>query len=397
MSHPPRPAEVSDLELSIVRNDLPFRVQRAIGLIPAAGLGVGRRALLLALVSWLPIALWAFASGRALRGSLDEPMLQHFGVTVRCLVAIPLLVLAEATAHARTARLLPYFVRSGLVTEAALPRFREIVRGVARLRDATLPWVAIAVILLAWTVLDPGASRSHELRWAEGAPGQGAHFGFGGWWFLAVAVPLFLALLLAWLWRAVLLCVLLGRIARLDLAIVATHPDRTGGLGFLEELPSAFGLVVLALSAVVASGWAHDVVFHGVTVQSLAPLMGLFVAIVLLVFLAPLLVFAPRLAAARRGALLDYGALVGEHGRRVRRRWIEGESVPDDGLLAAPELGPVADTAVLYDAVRGMRTLPIGKRALVSLALPAALPLIVVLSLQVPLKTLLLTLLKALA
>jgi hypothetical protein len=387
----------ADLEVSIVRDDPLFRVQRAIGLIPASGFGAGRRALLLALATWLPIAAWALFAGRALRGALDEPLLQHFGVTVRCLVAIPLLVLAEAAAHAHTARIGPYFVRSGLVGPEVLPRFREIVHGVARLRSATLPWVLIAGLVTAWTLFDQSAAHSHELRWAETDPGLPAHLGFGGWWFWIVVRPIFTALLLAWLWRIALLWVLLGRIARLDLALVPTHPDRAAGLGFLEKLPSAFSLVALGLSAVFASLWAHEVVYHEVSVQALAPQMGALIAILLALFVSPLLAFAPSLAAARQRALLDYGVLVGEHGRRVRRRWIEGEAVPEDGLLEAPELGPVADTIALYDAVKAMRAAPIGMRSLLPILVPASLPVLVVLALQIPLKTLVLGLLKVLA
>jgi hypothetical protein len=43
-----------------------------------------------------------------------------------------------------------------------------------------------------------------------------------------------------WLWRLTLLVILLKRIAGLDLALVPTHADRAGGLGFLEKLPTAF-------------------------------------------------------------------------------------------------------------------------------------------------------------
>ena len=114
-------------------------------------------------------------------------------------------------------------------------------------------------------------------------------------------------------------------------------------------------------------------------------------------FLAPLLVFVPLLAPAKRRALLEYGALVGEHGRGVRRRWILGEPVPDAGVLAAPEIGPVADTISLYEAVRKMRIAPIGVIALASVLLPTALPILVVLALQIPIRSLLLGLLKALA
>jgi hypothetical protein len=128
----------ADLELSLVRGDAVLRLQRWIGLVPEGGLGVGRRAL--ALFTWLPLAVWAALSGRALPGGAGEPLLEHFGVQVRCLVAIPLFVIAEGVAHGVTTRLLPHFVHSGLISEADGPRFREILRSIARLRDRMLPW-----------------------------------------------------------------------------------------------------------------------------------------------------------------------------------------------------------------------------------------------------------------
>jgi len=125
--------------------------------------------------------------------------------------------------------------------------------------------------------------------------------------------------------------------------------------------------------------------------------MGGFVVLMVVLFVAPLLALAPPLLAARRPARLAYGALLAEHGRRVHHKWIEGEPVRGDPLLGAPELGPVADTISLYGAVEKMRPVPIGPAAVLAVAVPALLPLLVVLAIQVPLKDILLTLLKALA
>lgn len=383
-------------QLSLVRNDPFFRAQRAIGLIPATGLGIGRRALLLALVTFGPIAVWAAFADRALPGAeTSEPLFQHFGVTVRCLIAIPLLVIAEGVAHAMTTRLLPHFASSGLVTDDQRDRFRSILSGIARLRDLSLPWVVIGTLLLAWLVIGPPAGEQHELIWADAAEGGTHHFGFGGLWFLYVVRPIFLVLLLAWLWRLALCFVLMSRIAKLDLSLVPTHPDRAGGLGFLETLPAAFSMVVLAMSAVLASRWAHDVLYHGVDVNSLRVPAAVFVVAMIVLFMAPLLPFSSRLRAAKRKAVLQYGALVARHGRGVQRRWIEGEPV-DDELLSAPEIGPVADTGALYESVAKMRTMPIGRSTLLMIAVPAILPLLVVAAIQIPIKNILKTLLTTL-
>jgi hypothetical protein len=46
----------------------------------------------------------------------------------------------------------------------------------------------------------------------------------------------------------------------------------------------------------------------------------------------------------------------------------------------------VADTVSLYEAVRRMQTVPFGKSALIGIAVPTLVPIIVLLSTQVPIK-----------
>jgi hypothetical protein len=374
------------LALSLV-DDVALRLQRQLRLVPARGLGVVRRAVFFALLTWLPLVAWALYAGRILPGSVDEPLLVHFGVHVRFLLAVPALILGEATAHRVSTTLIPYFLASGVVPPAQRGAFVRVLGGVTRLRDRTLPWVVIAVLVVAWTILQPvavGSEAGHEARWASS--GDGGGLGFGGWWLLYVSRPIFGALLAAWLWRLALVFVLLKRIAGLDLSIVPTHPDGAGGLGFLKDLPKAFSLLAFATSAVVASRLAHDVMYHGVTLQSLKMVLTGFVVLVVVICVAPLLALAGPLAAARRRALLEYGALVGRHGRLVRQRWILGEPAADDALLQAPEIGPVADTLAVYDAVGRMRSVPFGKSTLLAIAVPTLIPIVVLLSTQVPIK-----------
>ena len=154
----------------------------------------------------------------------------------------------------------------------------------------------------------------------------------------------------------------------------------------MKDVPKAFSLLAFATSAVVASRLAHDVIYHGVTVQSLKVVLAVFVLLVVAICVAPLLALAGPLAAARRRALLEYGALVGKHGRLVRQRWILGEAPADDALLQAAEIGPVADTLAVYEAVGRMQAVPFGKSTLLGIAVPTLIPIIVLLSTQVPIK-----------
>jgi hypothetical protein len=206
----------------------------------------------------------------------------------------------------------------------------------------------------------------------------------------------FLALLLAWAWRIVLLSLWMGRVGRIGLTLVPTHPDRAGGLAIIEKLPGAFALVSLALSAMLASRWAHEILHHGASIAAYRHAVIVFVAVWALLMLLPLLAFAPALVRTRKQAIRAYSALVGRQGELVHRRWIEGREVLAEPILEAPEIGPVADAAAMYEAVVRMRSVPIGKVTIAGILLPLALPLLVVAALQVPLKDLLLKLAKAL-
>jgi hypothetical protein len=231
------------------------------------------------------------------------------------------------------------------------------------------------------------------MQWTADAAGR---YGFGGWWHAYVARPLFLTLLIGWIWRVCLVAAWMWRISRLELALVPTHPDRTGGLAFVESLPAAFAMVSFAVSATIASRWAHDILHHGTTVASLQQPSLVFVLLWSALMLLPLLPFVPALMAARTRALASYSALVTRHGQLVHRKWILGERITDERLLEAPEIGPIADAGAMYLAAARMRSVPIGKRALMTVLLPIAIPLAAVAALQIPLPQMLLKIVGAL-
>jgi hypothetical protein len=371
-----------DVAISLVRDDALFRAHRAIGLIPKQGLGLGRRTIFYVLLTWLPLAVWAVWKRRAFPGEITEPLLTHYGIHMRLLVALPVLIIGEGLAHRITMLLVPQFLRSGVVPETDAPRFREIIHGVGRLRDSIWPWLVVAVVVATRLMVPQSSSQLHELAWAgDSVP---TRWGFGGWWYVYVARPVFQIFLLAWVWRVVLLAVLLRRVSRLNLQLSPLHPDHVGGLGFTERFPQMFAPFAFACSAVLSAHWAHGVIYHGMHVGAFEVVAGFFALVMLLLCLAPMVVFIPKLVRVRRQGVLEYGALAGEHSRLVDRRWIRHKDVGEPRLLEAPELGPVADVGTLFQAVKQMRTIPVGKRTVMGVALPIIVPLLALFSIEIP-------------
>lgn len=388
-----RSEKLAQYQFLFIRNDLPLLIQRKLFIAPAEGLGVVRRAIFFSLLAWLPIAIWAAYQGRFMTvGDTSEPLLMHFGIHMRGLIAIPLLILAEALALKIGFHIIPQFVTSGLVPDDQRGQFDQILLRAAKIRDAVLPWLIIFGVTLVWLLTSPADLSLHELSWASKRDG----FGFGGWWFLYVTRTIFVILVLGWLWRMIMLTLLFWRISKLDLQLVPTHPDRMGGLGFLQTFPASLALVTFSMSLVLAGRWAHDSLYHHQALDSFQMPLAVFVVSWSLILLLPLLLFAPKMASTRRQALKDYRALLTKHGQLVHKRWILKQPVEQIELLDAPEIGPVADINQIYEAVEKMGTVPIGKMTILPVLAPIVIPMLFVAATQMPLKEVFKTLLKAL-
>ena len=112
--------------------------------------------------------------------------------------------------------------------------------------------------------------------------------------------------------------------------------------------------------------------------------ISVWILICLVLVLGPLLVFMRPLYLARERAMLDYGRLASQHHLAFQRKWVGGPKASDaeetsgDPNLASSLSGSVA-------AARSMRILPLERMAVMQLAVAAALPMLAVVSTQVPL------------
>jgi hypothetical protein len=357
---------------------------------------VRRRVLAFVLVAWLPLLFLASADGTALGQAVQLPFLRDVELHLRLLVAMPLLLVAEAVTHERMRPVVALFVERGLVPDESRGRFDSAIGSALRLRNsifAELLMVAIVYgvgVLFVWrtqVALDVtswyGIAASGTL-----VPSR------AGWWMGCVSLPLFQFLLLRWYFRFFIWARFLWQVSHIELNLLATHPDCCGGLGFLTTITSAFAPVLMAQGVALAGMIANRIFFTGAKLPAFqVELVGV-VALMVLVILGPLLVFSPQLANVRRKGLREYGSLAQRYVREFDQKWLRGGAPDGEALLGNGDLQSLADLGNSFAVVKEMRLTPFNGRTAVQLGLLTLAPVAPLVLTMIPVEELLARLLR---
>jgi hypothetical protein len=321
---------------------------------------IGRLIGALVLLAWLPVAiliLFGQEPGLVLREFLGDAETQ-----VRLLIVLPVLIAAESWVHGTLASVPERFRDLGAGEPPARPGFEAALEKAARFRDATWEWGLVLFVLLL---------RASAWRMPTGwyvAPGTKGSLTLAGRWYAYFSVPLCQFLIFRWGLRYVNWALFLFRIARLPLRLLSPHPDRAGGLGFLEKASMAFAPILFSQSALLVAVLMHVAPTElGFGSYQLAA-GTLFIAGAVIV-LAPLTFFFFQLSAAKGRGSLEYGELTSRWIRAFDGRWLRGEEQPPDG-----DLGGLAPASSNYQAAKSMRLVPIGLTSVSGLAWATALP-----------------------
>jgi len=74
--------------------------------------------------------------------------------------------------------------------------------------------------------------------------------------------------------------------------------------------------------------------------------------------LGPLLVFSPKLEAAKRKGLREYGTLAQRYVRECDDKWLRGGRPADEPLIGSADIQSLADLGNSFEVVKGMRWAP---------------------------------------
>ena len=369
-----RPAEPDDF--SIVLGGPLYQLFRRAHVAGEALELARRRAIIIALVAWLPLLVLAALGGRALEG-VAIPFLADVEVHVRFLVVIPLLLAAELLVHRRLRPVAHEFLERGLVPAESLARFHECLRSAFRLRDSVTAEVAMAAFVygIGLPVLWRHFAALDVPTWYSNPSPEGARFTAAGAWFAAVSVPLFQFLLLRWYYRIAIWIRFLWQVSRIRLDLSPMHGDQAAGLGFLSGTVFAFVPLLMAHGALLAGNVANRVLHLGGTLADSRFEIAIMLGYLLVLVCAPLAVFAPQVAEVKRRGAHAYGRLAQRYVRDFEAKWLADGRPASTSALGTGDIQSLADMANSLAAMHATRTVPITREAVLKLAAATLLPL----------------------
>lgn len=350
---------------------------------------VQRRILVLVLLAWVPLLLLS-ALGGQLAGGVAVPFLLDFDVQVRFLLAMPLLIAAELIVHQRIQPLLKLFVERRMIPENEATRFARAINSALRLRNSTLVEVGLIVfvylvgVLIIWrhyAVLSAAT-------WYATPVGGDNELTLAGTWYAYVSLPLFQFLLCRWYFRLFVWWRLLWQISRIRLCLLPAHPDGVGGLAFVANSIHAFTPLAVAHGALLAGLIANRIFYAGARLTDFKIEIAVVVVFMLVLTIAPLLVFAPQLSQAKRLGNARYGTLAERYVRAFDAKWLQQGAPGDEQLIGSADIQSLADLAGSVDMVRNMRIVPVTRDALFRLVAATLAPLVPLALTMMPLEDL---------
>jgi hypothetical protein len=175
-----------------------------------------------------------------------------------------------------------------------------------------------------------------------------------GYYYALVSLPIFQFLMYRWAFRMVVWTRFLWQVAKLDLFLTPTHPDGAGGLGFLGKGAIPFGILLFALSSVVSAAIASRILFSGAKLEEFQVTYAAAMMLLLIVFAAPLMVFAPKLYRLKQDGSGRYGILASKYTQQFDSKWVGSINTSEEPLLGTTDIQSLADLGNSYELIRKM-------------------------------------------
>jgi hypothetical protein len=333
--------------------------------------------LIVALSMWMGLTLIALVEGYGARLF----SLSLISVHVRLLGVVPLSFFCARALDPRIRAFLREIVQAEIVRAGDVPRLAAVLARIRRCNDSWLPdaaclTLAVLMLLLGGRIHLTGTIASYD---PLDSPGRGT---WTACWYGYLCLTLYRFLMFRWLWRLSLWWLLLYRLSRLPLHLVASHPDRMGGLGYLEVVQIRCLPLVVAISLVQSASLAEGIAGGAIVFEQAFPTILLTLTVSAVLLLGPLFFFVAQFWVCRDDGWSDYLKLATRYVSSFEQKWIEQPHEPS--LLGTSDLQSLADLGNSLAVVREMQWIPISLTLLKDLAGAGLVPFVPLILLKYP-------------
>ena len=328
------------------------------------------RILVLVGMAWIPLVILTFVDGTLFNKDITMPFIKDVTPYVRCLVVIPLLVMADNVIEPMMARVINYLKTSSLVPDSVKQILNDAVEKMAYLMNNK--WILLVLFLLAISFSFFMRSDYDEMWTERGVTSWMLQLNngvvdetFAGTWFLLVTSPLVSFFVYRWVWRFAIWSVFLKRVSRVKLELCASHTDLAGGLGVVGVSHALFVIVFFILATLLSSDLASNMIYEEEALLSMKQVAMVFIVLCIIVILLPLMFFARQLVDLKHAALAEYSKLQNQISNDFHKHWIKDES---EGLVDSMHPSAMADYSAVFENVSNMRLLPVEPKLIIALA-----------------------------
>jgi hypothetical protein len=374
----------TDYDFSIINGGMFDHFLKLIGVNKTGSKSTLRKIIFYTGLTWIPLAILTAIEGSFWGNHVDVPFINEFATHIRLLLAIWILVLAEGIVDKRVKYSVNQFNKSGILSESGKEKFERAKIIADRMCESYWAEGIILFLIIVNLIFRITINTIDLTTWILPDKNNTSTMSLAGYWALIISFPVFQFIILRWFWRWIIWLRLLFLIAKVDLQLLPTHPDKSGGLGFLGESPLPFGIFTFVLSIVFSGMLAERVVFLEEVLQEQYLLIAVFVLFCVIINMVPLLPFIGPLISARSKGISNYHAMIAHHHREFENKWLTQKTQNKESLLGHTDASSAADISAVYELAENMTIFPFNLKTMAVTVLISIVPIISVFAIQLP-------------
>ena len=356
---------------SLFEGDWLRRTWASMGLGTHTPFPIVRRCLVAVLITYVPMAILAWRQGLIDTELTPTNFFADFAAYAQFLIGLPLYIVAEVIIDGSTREAAEQFTRCGIISCADTPRINQVHETLKRWRESFWPDAVCIVMAYVFSlvILVPQFGSDPLPTWHVHGEKFARNLTAAGYWTFFIAIPFSNYIWMRLIWKIVLWIYYLHSVSRMRLELHATHPDLTGGIGFISEAQGRYALFILAfgISNVAAPvGYQIAVLNYELSILPVWGPLVLFTLGAPLLFTLPLFMFTKQLFRTRKRALAAYRERVTDHSRVVESRWLFGtkSNAPQEEIR---DLAEQSTLGAMFARIEDMRVVPFDLRSFVQL------------------------------